>query len=324
MTLREILAHFILIVCAASASLGQTQPVELRPQIALPFRFVAYGDTRFTDPKNIDAANPLVRQTLVQAIADAHPTFISIGGDIAYNGTNVSDWQIWDEETAVWRENKIRVYPALGNHDLYGDEKVALSNYFQRFPELQNNRYYSVRAANTLLLMLDSSLDETSGAQGQWLVHELDTLPADVDFVCIVLHHPPYTDSSEQFFGGGHSARHPESALGQMLEERQARTRARFVVMAGHVHNYERHEHHGVTYFVTGGGGAHPYLIPRKAGDPLFDKPVNYHYLLLEVDRGKTKITMNRVELVNGKATWTTPDSVEITAPTAMPAKSGK
>jgi hypothetical protein len=210
MTLREILAHFILIVCAASASLGQTQPVELRPQIALPFRFVAYGDTRFTDPKNIDAANPLVRQTLVQAIADAHPTFISIGGDIAYNGTNVSDWQIWDKETAVWRENKIRVYPALGNHDLYGDEKVALSNYFQRFPELQNNRYYSVRAANTLLLMLDSSLDETSGAQGQWLVHELDTLPADVDFVCIVLHHPPYTDSSEQFFGGGHSARHPE------------------------------------------------------------------------------------------------------------------
>jgi Icc-related predicted phosphoesterase len=324
MTLREILAHFILIVCAASASLGQTQPVELRPQIALPFRFVAYGDTRFTDPKNIDAANPLVRQTLVQAIADAHPTFISIGGDIAYNGTNVSDWQIWDKETAVWRENKIRVYPALGNHDLYGDEKVALSNYFQRFPELQNNRYYSVRAANTLLLMLDSSLDETSGAQGQWLVHELDTLPADVDFVCIVLHHPPYTDSSEQFFGGGHSARHPESALGQMLEERQARTRARFVVMAGHVHNYERHEHDGVTYFVTGGGGAHPYLIPRKAGDPLFDKPVNYHYLLVDVDRGKMKIIMNRLELTNGKATWTTPDSVEITASTAMPAKSGK
>ena len=324
MTLREILGYFILIACAASASLGQTQPVELHPQIGLPFRFVAYGDTRFTDSRNIDASNPLVRQTLVQAIADAHPAFISIGGDIAYNGTNVSDWQIWDKETAVWRENKIPVYPALGNHDLYGDEKIALANYFQRFPELRNNRYYSVRAANTLLLMLDSSLDETSGAQGQWLVHELDTLPADVDFVCLVLHHPPYTDSSEQFFGGGHSARHPESALGQMLEERQARTRARFVVMAGHVHNYERHEHHGVTYFVTGGGGAHPYLIPRKAGDPLFDKPVNYHYLLLEVDRGKTKITMNRVELVNGKATWTTPDSIEITAPTAMPAKSGK
>jgi Icc-related predicted phosphoesterase len=324
MTLRELLIHFILISGAASASLGQTQPVELQPQISVPFRFVTYGDTRFTDPKNVDASNPLVRQTLVQAIADTRPAFISIGGDIAYQGANVNDWKIWDKETAVWRENKIPVYPALGNHDLYGDEKIALSNYFQRFPELYNNRYYSVRAANTLLLMLDSSLDETSGAQGQWLAHELDTLPAEVDFVCFVLHHPPYTDSSEQFPGGGHSARHSESALGLMIEERQSHTRARFVVMAGHVHNYERHEHNGVTYFVTGGGGAHPYLIPRKAGDPLFDKPVNYHYLLVEVDRGKMKITMNRLELANGKASWTTPDSVAITAPTAMPAKAGK
>jgi Icc-related predicted phosphoesterase len=324
MTLRELLIHFVLISGAASASLGQTQPVALQPQISVPFRFVAYGDTRFTDPKNTDAANPAVRQTLVQAIADAHPAFISIGGDIAYQGDNVNDWKIWDKETAVWRENKIPVYPALGNHDLYGDEKIALTNYFQRFPDLKNNRYYSARAANTLLLMLDSSLDEPSGAQGQWLAHELDTLPADVDFVCLVLHHPPYTDSSEQSFGGGHSVRQPESALAQMLEQRQPHTHARFVVMAGHVHNYERHEHNGVTYFVTGGGGAHPYLIPRKAGDPLFDKPVNYHYLVVEVDHGRMKISMNRLELANGKASWTTPDSVEITAPTAVPAEVGK
>jgi Icc-related predicted phosphoesterase len=324
MTTPKILAHFLLIAGAASALLAQTQPVELQSKINLPFRFVAYGDTRFTDPKNTEAANPSVRQTLVQAIADAHPAFISIGGDIAYNGYDVNDWKTWDKETAVWRDNKIPVYPALGNHDLHGDLKVALANYFQRFPDLQNNRYYSARAANTLLLMLDSSLEETSGPQGEWLVHKLDTLPGDVDFVCLVLHHPPYTDSSDQSMGGGHSARHPEQALAQMLEERQPHTRARFVVIAGHVHNYERHEHNGVTYFVTGGGAARPYVIPRKPGDPLFGKDVNYHYLLAEVDRGKMKVTMNRLELTDGKATWTTPDSVEIAAPAAMPAKAGK
>jgi GTPase len=109
-----------------------------------------------------------------------------------------------------------------------------------------------------------------------------------------------------------------------MLEERQPRTRARFVVIAGHVHNYERHEHGGVIYFVSGGGGAHPYLITRQPGDPLFGKAVNYHYLLVEVDRGKMKITMERLELVDGKANWSTPDAVEITAPIAMPAKAGK
>jgi Icc-related predicted phosphoesterase len=324
MKLQNFLTYCVLIAVAGLTLLAQTQPVELHPQISLPFRFVAYGDTRFTDPKNTDAANAVVRQTLIQAIADAHPAFISIGGDIAYKGGSANDWQIWDKETAVWRENKISIYPALGNHDLYGDEKVALANYFQRFPDLQNNRYYSVRAANTLLLMLDSSLGETSGPQGQWVAHELDTLPADVDFVCLVLHHPPYTDSSDQIFGGGHSARHSEQAMAQMLEERQTHTRARFVVIAGHVHNYERHEHGGVTYFVTGGGGAHPYLIRRKPGDPLLGKDVNYHYLLVEVDRGKMKVTMNRLELANGKATWSTPDSVQITTPAAIPAKAGK
>jgi len=324
MTTKNILAHFLLIAGASCALLAQTQPVELQPKINLPFRFAAYGDTRFTDPKNTEAANPAVRQTLVQAIADAHPAFISIGGDIAYNGNNVDDWKVWDKETAVWSENKIPVYPALGNHDLHGDLKVALANYFQRFPDLQNNRYYSARAANTLLLMLDSSLDETSGPQGQWLLHELDTLPADVDFVCLVLHHPPYTDSSDEFLGGGHSPRPPEKSLAQVLEERQPHTRARFVVIAGHVHNYERHEHSGVTYFVTGGGAARPYMIPRKPGDPMFGKDVNYHYLLIEVDRGKMKVTMNRLELANGKATWSTPDSVEITTPAAAAAKAGK
>jgi hypothetical protein len=231
---------------------------------------------------------------------------------------------VFDTETAPWVQNKIPVYPALGNHELYGNEKIALENYFQRFPQLQNRRYYSVRAANTLMLMLDSSLDETSGPQGQWLVHELDTLSSDVDFVCPVLHHPPFTDSSEHFLSGGHSARPSEQALASLLEKRQAGTHARFVVIAGHVHNYEHHEHGGVTYFVTGGGGAHPYLIPRKAGDPLFDKPVNYHYLVVEVDRGRMKISMNRVELTNGKANWTTPDVVEISAPVIMPVTAGK
>src|SRR5713101_995879 len=93
MTLQKLLTHCVLIAGAASALFAQTQPVELHPQISLPFRFAAYGDTRFTDPKNTDAANPSVRQTLVQAMAEAHPAFISIGGDIAYNGNDADDWK---------------------------------------------------------------------------------------------------------------------------------------------------------------------------------------------------------------------------------------
>ncbi len=297
---------------AASPLVAQKQPVELSSQPGIPFRFIVYGDTRFTDTRNIKAANPAARQALVQAIAAADPAFISIGGDIAYNGDNTNDWRVWDSETAVWRQRHITVYPALGNHDLHGNPATALANYFKRFPVLQNNRYYSVRAANTLMLVLDSSLDETSGSQGDWLKQELDKVPSDVDFVFLVLHHPPYTASSDQALGGGHSARHPEQLLAQTLEEYQKHNQARFVVFSGHVHNYEHQEHNGVTYFVTGGGGARPYPIERTPDDPLNGKSVNYHYLLVEVERGDLRITMHRLDLTTGAAVWTQPDSVEI------------
>jgi hypothetical protein len=307
---------------AAPQLFAQSQPVDLQSKVSVPFRFVAYGDTRFTDPSDTEASNPSVRRALVEAIDAAHPAFVSIGGDIAYNGHDPNDWKTWDSETSAWRQHNITVYPALGNHDLHGDQKIALSNYFQRFPDLHESRYYSVRAANTLMLVLDSSLDELSGPQGDWLAGKLAHLPADVDFVFLVMHHPPYTSSSDsKKYGGGHSARPTEQALAKMLEGRQQHTTARFVVIAGHVHNYERHEHGGVTYFVTGGGGAHAYPIERAPADLYPDNRINYHYLLAEVDRGKLKITMNRLELTNGKAAWTQPDSVTITVPALAPTK---
>src|SRR5256885_405242 len=279
------------VTCCTRAGSLQTeatlkrQPVELHVAVKVPFRFVAYGDTRFTDPSNTEASNAAVRRTLVQGIADAHPAFICIGGDISYNGSDANDWNVWYVETSIWREKKIPIYPALGNHDLHGDQNVALDNYFHHFPELRASRYYSVRAANTLLLVLDSSLGETLGAQGEWLRHKLDAIASDVDFVFVVLHHPPYTSSSDQKeFGGGHSTRPSEHMLAEMLEKYQQKLDARIIVFASHVHNYERHQHGGITYFVTGGGGAHAYPIARATTDLFRDTHVNYHYLLVEVN----------------------------------------
>lgn len=307
------------LICCSGKSSAQTSTVDLRLDVKAPFRFVAYGDTRFHDPADTEAANPSVRVALVKAIAEVKPAFICFTGDIVYNGYDSGDWKVWDSETRVWRDKKIPVYPALGNHDLHGEQNIALGNYFQRFPELKNSRYYSVRIVNTLMLVLDSSLDEISGPEGQWLAEKLDHVPLDVDFVLLMFHHPPYTSSSDsKAFGGGHSARSTEQALAKMLEEKQAQARFRIVVFSGHVHNYERHEHGGVTYFVSGGGGAHAYPIERAAGDPFQSTLVNYHYLIVEVDGKQLTVTMNRLDLTSGKAVWTQPDSVKIKTPAAM------
>ena len=315
-------ATLLAFTCCTKKSVAQESSVDLRLDVKTPFQFVAYGDTRFHDPADLEPANPAVRVALVKAIADVDPAFICFTGDIVFNGNDASDWKVWDNETSIWRDKKITVYPSLGNHDLHGDQNVALGNYFHRFPELKNSRYYSVRVANTLMLVLDSSLEESNGPEGRWLVDKLDHVPSDVDFVFLMFHHPPYTSSSDaKTFGGGHSARPTEQALAKILEQRQAHARFRIVVFSGHVHNYERHEHGGVTYFVSGGGGAHAYPIERAADDPFQSKLVNYHYLLVEVDRQELKVTMNRLDLASGKPVWTQPDSVKIAVPAAVAAQ---
>jgi len=314
-------ASLLALTCCTKKSTAQISTADLTLRVKTLFRFVAYGDTCFHDLNDSEAANAAARRALVKAIADASPAFICFTGDIVYNGNDSEDWKVWDSETSIWRERKISIYPALGNHDLHGNEQVALGNYFQRFPDLKGSRYYSVRMANALMLVLDSSLDEVVGPQGEWLAGKLDHVPADVNFVFVMDHHPPYTSSSDQKkFGGGHSARASELALAKILEARQAHAPYRIVFFSGHVHNYERHQHGGITYFVSGGGGAHAYPIERAPGDLFQSREINYHYLLVEVEGQQVKVTMNRLQLTGEKATWTTPDQVQIPVPgkTAM------
>ena len=293
------------------AVLAAAPPVELQAPVAGAFRFAAYGDTRFTDPGNTGAADPRIRQLLVQAIADARPAFITIGGDIAYNGQETGDWARYDLETAVWRERGIPVFPVLGNHDLHGPLATALGNYFQRFPQLAENRFYSVRAGNLLILILDSAQDELAGPQGDWLRARLDGVAPGTEFVAVMLHHPPYTSAGD----GGHTARAREQALARFLEGRQKTLPARLVVFGSHVHNYERQEHGGITYLTTGGGGAHPHPIERQPGDLFVGGGQNFHFLAVDMAPRKMTVTMNRVEVVDGAPRWTRPDQFVLTPP---------
>jgi Icc-related predicted phosphoesterase len=310
----RLLGSALLVATAILAS-AQDASVEITQKVGPEFTFVAYGDTRFTDPSNVDAANAQVRRTLVAEIGRVHPAFIAITGDLVFAGDSTSDWKTWDTETEPWRKAQIPVYPALGNHDTKGDPQVALGNYFHRFPALHRSRYYSVRIGKILLLTLDSNIDELSGSEGDWLKRQLDNVPTETDFVVIMLHHPPNTSATDdKTMGGGHSVRAREQDLARSLEERQKNIRARLVVIAGHVHNYDRHEQNGITYFVSGGGGAHAYPIRREPNDPYQSDEINYHFLLLTYAPGVLKVTMHRLQLVGVKPVWTEPDTTEIVA----------
>lgn len=300
----------VLLIAAGILVSAQDTPVELHQDVGRRFTFVAYGDTRFTASPDPDVSNAEVRHALVAEIARVHPAFISIGGDIVYTGDDAADWQGFSRETESWRKAHIPVYPAIGNHEVKVDPQAGLANYFHCFPELKQSRYYSVRIGNVLLLTLDSNLDEVSGVEGDWLNRQLDHVPNGVEFVVIVMHHPPLTSATEdKAKGGGSRVRSRDEQLARKLEHRQKTAHARFVVIAGHVHNYERHEENGITYFVSGGGGAHAYPIHREPADPFQSDAINYHFLSLDSKPGSLKVTMHRLEFLAGKAVWTEPDS---------------
>src|SRR5437899_11645658 len=81
---RKNLLLLFLCLFAGITVAAQTQPAEIQLNHSNQLHFVAYGDTRFTDPADTKAANPEARRELVRGIANAHPAFVTFGGDIAY------------------------------------------------------------------------------------------------------------------------------------------------------------------------------------------------------------------------------------------------
>ncbi|HEV2113322.1 MAG TPA: metallophosphoesterase [Terriglobales bacterium] len=293
---------------------SEQQPLLSLAPKSYPFTFVAYGDTRFMDPADHEHSDPERRRAIVQQIAADKPDFVVINGDIVHDGGIADEWKVFDQESAPLRAAGVRIFPALGNHDVRGGAP-ALASYFQRFPEIKERRWYSVRYGNCLFVILDSDVDHGPGSpQGDWLKAQLEAVPKDVDFVFLAMHHPPYTKSSEHFMGGGHTARPEEQDLAGMLEARQKTLQAKIIAIAGHVHNYERYEHGGVEYIVSGGGGATPYMIQRGPDDFYHQPGPTYHYCTFTVDRGKLGFEMHKLDIVNGEPKWSVGDKFELKA----------
>jgi hypothetical protein len=276
-------------------------PLVSIPDAALPrpLTFIAYGDMRFTDATERDASSPTVRRALVERIAGEHPAALFITGDVPWHGGARADYAVFRDETEAWRSASLRVFPALGNHEFAGcPEADCLENWWTTFPEMRGRRWYSVALGSRIrALALDSDASLLPAApQREWLETELGNLPRPVEFVLIFLHHPPIADPATAALAN-HNPRPNEVSLAEYLGRVAPVSRARFLVVAGHIHNYERFEQGGVSYFVSGGGGAHPYPVERAALDRYqgTDFP-NFHYLRFRLDGRRLVGEMVRVE----------------------------
>jgi predicted phosphodiesterase len=244
----------------------------------VPFSFIVMGDTR----NGVDA-----HRRVIERIAQEVPDFVLGTGDMVDDGYRQDQWQqFFDVESPMLRDNVY--FPAVGNHDRQGRGRTADSYraYFS-VPDNGDQRFYGFSYAAARFLVLDSN--EYSFAlsdQTAWLERELIAARQDpaVRHVFVVMHHPPFSIS---LHGGSRDLRERWTPL---FEKYQVTA-----VFSGHDHVYERAEHNGLRYFVSGGGGA-PLYPRRPHPNPVDLEAVKkfertLHFLRVTVTGGRVEVT---------------------------------
>jgi hypothetical protein len=246
---------------------------------------VVYGDMRFTDPSNVSDTWPRVRKYLAEKVGEEKPDVLLLTGDMPFRGSNPADWQIYESETASWKQEGLRVFPTIGNHELIPDIPSGLANYFKAFPQISRHRWYSALIGNVLLITLDSTIPYSEGTpQRGWLEAQMNHLPPQVDFVFFLFHIPLVADLQSSFILGIPSP--PTLEFRQYLEAQAAKSHAAFAIFNGHLHNYERFDIQGIMHVITGGGGARPYPVFLRGDQDLFPTVPDptFNYVVLTID----------------------------------------
>jgi predicted phosphohydrolase len=147
--------------------------------------------------------------------------------------------------------DSVPVYPAIGNHDLMAGRGSA---YLETFSLRANNEegselYYSFDYGPVHIAVIDSEFyaeddDVEIARQREWL--RADLSDSNLPWTVVVTHRPPFSSNEKKM---SHDLRDDLTPLFEQLGVD--------LVLSGHAHSYERFDPmNGVSYIVTGGGGA--------------------------------------------------------------------
>jgi hypothetical protein len=263
---------------ATSGSTSQAGAFRTAPGPNQPFRFVVYGDTR---------TNADVHRQVAVAIADCGPGIVFHTGDLVGAG---GDYGLWDTEffePAGGLMRSVPVVPVLGNHE-YGGAGPPWFFYF--FDRPLKEGWFAMTYGNARMIGLDTNVDYAAGSrQHDWLVQELQSAAyGAAAWRIVIFHHPPFTGTV------GHS---DDIALQNQLVPLFERYGVD-VVFAGHSHAYERYLHEGISYLVTGGGGAPLYELTPGVAAPIRQFGLSvHHYCVVDVDPWAGTLRISAVDL---------------------------
>lgn len=263
-------------------------------------QFVILGDTRGKSPFEFWLEKPGgITPDLLREVVNRRPAFVINLGDLVLRGGSSRAWFDFDKVHAGIRQNGIPYFPILGNHEMQGNTEAALQNYFNRFPYLEERRWYSFRWKNIGLIMLDSNIStmtsEKRAEQMRWYTAELERFEADtlVKHVIVCTHEPPYTNRVKTAVGVESATLFAEPFL------KFGKTR---ILFSGHVHSYERFMIGSKHFVVSGGGGAPRGKLvvdpnKRRYEDQFSGEELRFfHFCLVEIAGDSLLVKVLRLE----------------------------
>jgi acid phosphatase type 7 len=228
---------------------GRASPVysfPTAPVAPAPLRLAVYGDVR---------GGHEVHSSIAMAMLREAPDMVVATGDLVVRGTDEGDWQRF---FAVSGELLARVpyYPAVGNHDLgrSGDELRRMNEIFALWPGPDDRpewgHWYSFTIRGVHFVMLDSNAYEHE-VQRAWLERDLtQARQRGVEIIFAFTHAGPYSRGVH----GNHA--YAIANYVPILVRHRVTT-----LFSGHDHIYQRGTVDGLSYVVTGGGGAPLYPV---------------------------------------------------------------
>ncbi|MCF7890278.1 metallophosphoesterase family protein [Candidatus Bipolaricaulota bacterium] len=245
------------------------------------FSFFVYGDTR-TCPRR----HRLVASEM--ALDPFDPSFIIHTGDLVESPVS-NNWRnfFWAIEPF---SKSTPLVPSLGNHER-NDE-----SYYEAFGLPSGGgdygkQWYSFSYGRAKFIVLDSNADQMGLSnfleEREWLAKELknNTKPITV----VIFHHPIYSSEYSEGVDAGLA-----DSWGTLFEKHGVD-----LVFNGHVHSYERAIKNGVTYVVTGGGGAPTGNLSSRFDFSRRTKGDSLHYIRVSVDKSQIELQTVEVARIN-------------------------